>query len=101
MTTGDNRQTFSAHVDTSRVLLIDGRGGLLAATQSCSRRTIRRGLPQSVLGNGRLWVVRRPLREGRYVTERLGRHGQRDGTGGRSVLSRTVTRRGRGLARRR
>jgi hypothetical protein len=26
MTTGDNRQTFSAHVDTSRVLLIDGRG---------------------------------------------------------------------------
>jgi hypothetical protein len=38
-----------------------------------------------VLGNGRLWVVRRPLREGRYATERLGRHGQRDGTGGPSV----------------
>jgi hypothetical protein len=41
------------------------------------------------------------LREGRYAAERLGRHGQRDGTGGRSVLSRTVAARGRGLAHRR
>ena len=48
------------------------------------------GLPQGVLGNGRLWVVRRPLRMGRYATERLGRHGQRDGIGGRSALSATV-----------
>jgi hypothetical protein len=34
------------------------------------------------MGNGRLWVVRRPLRDGRYATQLLGRHGQRDGPGG-------------------
>ena len=46
----------------------------------CMERSIwRRRAPN--VGNGRLWVVRRPLREGRYATERLGRHGQRDGPG--------------------
>ena len=29
-----------------------------------------------IVGNGRLWVVRRPLREGRYATERLGATGK-------------------------
>ena len=43
-------------------------------------RAIRRRRAPDV-GNGRLWVVRRPLRGGRYATERLGRHGQRDGPG--------------------
>ena len=28
------------------------------------------------MDNGRLWVVRRPLRDGRYATERLGATGK-------------------------
>jgi hypothetical protein len=50
----------------------------------CMERAIRRRLAPHV-GNGRLWVVRRPLRDGRYATERFGRHGQRDGPGSRML----------------
>ena len=32
--------------------------------------------PPPDMGNGRLWVVRRPLRNGRYATERLGATGK-------------------------
>jgi hypothetical protein len=57
----------------------------LRETMDLSRRrnTGRRLAPK--FGNGRLWVVRRPLREGRYATEWLGRRGQRDGPGSRML----------------
>jgi hypothetical protein len=32
--------------------------------------------PPPDMGNGRLWVVRRPLRDGRYATDRLGATGK-------------------------
>ena len=54
----------------------DGNGGFSLAVQRDRRLDEqRRALPEHV-GNGRLWAVRRPLREGRCATELLRRLGQ-------------------------
>jgi len=63
--------------------------------------------PASDMGNGRLWVVRRPLRDGRYATERLGATGKGMGLAAEcrvrrqqgAILGRWAARRGRASGR--
>jgi hypothetical protein len=56
-------------------------GGATCSSRRCGTPMAgrRRRSGGECMGNGRLWVVRRPLRDGRYATRRLGRHGQKDG----------------------